>query len=155
MVTLKRSEAGDIDLIKDCLRKCDVDEIWKSNRHSPEEALKEGLRAGMCFTAWDQVGPIAMFGVIRDKDNGGRGIIWMLGTDNIRRYPKEVLGKARKVIGALLAEFDVLYNFIDVNNETSIRFLSRLGARFDQPKKYGVEGDKFMYFEIRQGEKNV
>ena len=64
-VTVRSSTIEDVEYLKDKLRQSDIDEVWASHRHTPEEALRLSLeRSAMSFTIEDNGKPVGMFGVV-------------------------------------------------------------------------------------------
>jgi hypothetical protein len=78
------------------------------------------------------------------------GMLWMLGTDRINDIQVAFLRKNHKFIKMFLIFFESLENWVDVRNQMSIQWLKWLGAEFDEPAPYGVEGKLFQHFVIRR-----
>jgi len=97
---------------------------------SPKEALRNGLRLSLsAFTAMDGDKPVAMLGVVPAALMGGKGIIWMLGTDEVFRNGRALLTLAPPVLNYWLETFSVLENIVAVENTAAIRCLRRWGFK--------------------------
>lgn len=59
--------------------------------------------------------------------------IWMVGTDELHGYARNLLLEGREYVAGWLREYDLLFNYVDVRNTASIRWLLRLGFTFDDP----------------------
>lgn len=74
------------------------------------------------------------------------GAIWMVGTDELFRYRRNLLLEGQQYVTAQLEHYRMLFNFVDVRNQESIRWLRRLGFQFDQPTPHGIMGRNFQRF---------
>lgn len=78
--------------------------------------------------------------------------IWMLATEKINSYKKELLFfAARALISKWIKEYGRLYNYVYSGNSASIRWLDRLGAMFLAPVKIKKNGKDFLPFVIEEG----
>lgn len=77
--------------------------------------------------------------------------IWMLGTNEINKgYVKSVLFKeARRVLKEWLIKHGIVHNVVYEKNMTSVKYLSRLGARW-LPEALVNDGKKFFEFYITE-----
>lgn len=73
--------------------------------------------------------PVALFGVSERSRAHGRAHarLWMLGSDEVARRPRDVIELARAWVPALCRDA-VGWNWIDSRNEMHLRFLRYLGA---------------------------
>jgi len=74
--------------------------------------------------------PVALFGRSETRHYPARACarIWMVGSNEIARRPREILVLARREIPKLVGEA-VGWNYVDSRNEVHLRFLRHLGAR--------------------------
>ncbi len=91
--------------------------------------------------------PVAIFGVAPASLLGATGIPWMLGTEKMFDYPRELWRDGRRWVGEMLVLFSHLANFVDARNEASIKWLKRFGFTVEAPQPYGVTGLPFCRFE--------
>ena len=63
--------------------------------------------------------------------NGG-AVYWLLGTDKINSYAKEFYIKSQQILKEYLKQYTYLTNVICKDHAESVRWLSRLGAEFDE-----------------------
>ena len=95
-------------------------------------------------SAWADGKLLAVRGIVP----GGRmGCIWMLGTNELGRYRGAHTRLARRYIETALEVYDVLYNYVHIKNEPSIRWLDRLGFTFGEPQPVGRAKELFIRFE--------
>ena len=133
------------------LRKEDVEEIWASHHRTPEEALVEGVSSSsLCFTIERNEKPIAIFGVVPETILGSSAIIWLLGSEDINKVSKAFIRNSRQFVTIFLDHYTYLHNWVHVNNKKSIQWLKYIGAKFDEAKPYGLEGEEFHYFNFRR-----
>ena len=81
---------------------------------------------------------IAVFGVRSANDSVLRyaGHPWMVTIDNAEGFAKAIVKYSKKAVKDMLEKFDVLVNFVSVDNEVSIRWLKWCGFKFeDRPIK--------------------
>lgn len=97
----------------------------------PKDALRYSLRTSLeALTAIDEDGKIlAMLGVSTAGLMSGRGVPWLLGTDELFKHGRALLELGPRVIGAWLGVFEVLENEVSLENDRAIRLLRRWGAK--------------------------
>jgi len=96
--------------------------------HTPKEALRAGLfGATIAWVALVDGQPEAMFGASTISLIHGSGRPWMLMTDEAARHHVALLRLGRIYTAALHRHYAVLHNWVHARNETSIRWLTRLG----------------------------
>jgi hypothetical protein len=111
------------------LRAIDREECEAMGR-TPKDGLRIGLRTSLsAFTAIDDRGaPVAMLGVVSRGLISRRGLIWLLGTDEVYRNGRALLTIGPRVIAYWLETFETMENVVSVKNERAIRLLVRWGA---------------------------
>lgn len=139
--------------VADSMRKTDVDEVLASHGMTPREALSVSLHGS--DNAWTVLSPatglpFAVFGVKRGSVLGDGSVVWLLSTDEIARWRIAFARGSRGYIRALAEKYGVLTNHVDVRNVDSIAWLKWLGADFEEPAPWGVEGRDFQRFTIRR-----
>jgi hypothetical protein len=150
-VMVRTAVASDVNRMKDELRASDVREVWASHNHSPEQALVFSLAVSpFCMTIVNKGTPTAMFGLSPETKHSAT--IWLLGTTGIPKMYLTFLRITRFMIPKMLEQFPVLFNFVDVRNQTSLRWLAWAGAEFGKLKPYGVEGRPFVPFRFTKSE---
>lgn len=111
---------------------------------SASDALLHGLESGECYTALADDVPCMMFGLV---PNGfSSALVWALGTDAISDNRKQFLSESKKWRDSFLSDYDMLYNYVDADNHDAVRWLTWLGAKFDEPIPRGK--GVFMRFEL-------
>lgn len=135
------------------MRKEDADEVWSSFRITPPQALMVSLHGSEL--AWSVLSPktgqpFAMFGVRKGSILAGESTIWLLSTPEIARWRLPFAKHSREYIRELAESYGVLTNHVDVRNKASIAWLKWLGAEFDDPAPWGLDGLDFQRFTIRR-----
>jgi hypothetical protein len=96
--------------------------------HTPKQALRNGLSSATCaWTALVDGRPEAMFGASTISLLDGSGRPWMLMTDEAVRHKTALLRLGRIYTEAMHRHYALLHNWVHARNETSIRWLARLG----------------------------
>lgn len=98
----------------------------------PKEALRWGLATSLSAYAIMRDGrPIGMVGVSAESMIDGRGIIWMLGTDEIYQIGKALMTYGPLLVDMWLDRFTVLENIISMDNSRGLNLLQHLGFTVD------------------------
>ena len=101
----------------------------------------------MCYALHINGTPEALCGLAAGPTQN-TGEIWCLSSAKMHRYPKQYMRYGRWLIEEGLANFELLENYVYEHNTKSIAWLKRLGAKFEEPRPYGVGGAKFRRFTI-------
>lgn len=152
---------GEIRLatIEDCinlaplLRQEDMDEVWESGGHLPEEVLLLSFNAspGTQIATLDGA-PVCMFGVC-PTDKPGIGIPWMLASDLIKEVSSEFLKRDKGVLSEMFTGYTYLYNIAWSRNVMHLRWLKWLGFTIDRtPIPLGRNNEIFFQFHKHQKE---
>ncbi len=150
MFTERKPEYNDILYLSGHLRKEDVRELYLRGL-TPETALKKSFTMSeYCFTVCLNNKPIAMFGAGRKEFSSGerRASIWFLGSKDIEICKPEFLKKSKRYMEFFKSKFDILENYIDVNNTKYIKWLKWLGFKFDEP--FNIPYGQLVHFSIKK-----
>lgn len=74
------------------------------------------------------------------------GAPWCLGTDQLFKQASALMLVSRRYIHECRLKFPALVNYVDAENDLSIKFLAALGFHFDEPAPYGARGALFHRF---------
>lgn len=153
MVVVKfiKPEYESMKHVADNMRQADVDEVWFSHHKSPIESLMSGWESpGYSVIVTINKEPCAMLGVAINGIITGIGTPWLLSTEKALKYKRCFLTLVPDVIDEMLSVCPTLCNFVHVENKVSIRWLKRIGFKFDEPKPYGIEKKMFHKFYIER-----
>jgi hypothetical protein len=119
---------------------------------TPIEALTYGLHMDdVTLTVLNKEGnPIAMFGVghpKRDTNEHPRGYIWLLGSEDIKRYGYEFMRDSKKFAKMLIQPYSVLENYVYAHYDEAVKWLMFLGA--DIVTKKDISGLPFYKFRFK------
>lgn len=146
-IIVRLSVRRDIEYLKDRLRKSDVEEVWASHNHTPEQALMIGYdESAICLTVVNNDVPVAMFGINAKSLISDEAIIWFLASIEIEKIKIRFLKNSRKFIDLFLLSYPTLWNWVDCRNHQSIAWLRFCGARIGASAPYGVEKKNFIFF---------
>lgn len=105
----------------------DRNECREYGRYTPIRALKRSIEHSyFAWTALEDGVPIAMFGVCDETPISDEGIVWFLGTDDVRKYPRSFLKEGVRYIKAMLEDFEMMHNLISKHNTFALRFAKHL-----------------------------
>lgn len=130
------------------MRHSDILEVQASSGLTPIEAIRQSVSLSsiaFCVES-DTHGPCAIFGAA-PGGLPGLGIVWMLGTDGIRKEGYSIAKKTRRYFDELNREYPVLWNYIDGRNSLSMRWLRWGGFELlcEHPE-HGPQGLPFYTF---------
>ena len=95
---------------------------------TPKNALRWGVMAStMSWTLLIDGEPEAMFGATTLSLLDGKGRPWLLMSDKAALQHKALVRLGAIYTEAMHRNYSVLYNFVHADNDTSIRWLARLG----------------------------
>lgn len=133
------------------MRQADIDECWAAARHTPEQALLDGLRySTACWAGIVDGEVVCMFGVAPLSLLGAVGIPWMLGTDAIERHQFAFLRRSRAYLPTMMALYGTLANYVDERNVVAQRWLRWMGFALREPEPFGPDRMLFRRFEMRR-----
>lgn len=134
-------------------READEAEVRASCGLSVGWALRYGLRkSSKVWTAVMDGEPVCMFGVTLTSAITGTGSVWCLGSKAMDRKDvrREFIKHSPHVLEAVQARYPgTLFNYVDVRNNTAIRWLEWMGFTVMDPRPLGRNGELFRPFYIR------
>jgi hypothetical protein len=150
-IIVRTATKQDAEYLKDKLKSSDVDEIWASHHYTPEQGLREALEKSIFALTIQNGNPIAMFGIVPDSILGNSASVWFLSSTDLYKIRKRFLRNNKKFIKLMQEFYPTLYNYVDARNVKTIEWLKFCGAKFSEPKPYGVEGKDFRHFYFPTG----
>lgn len=90
-------------------------------------------QAGECWAAHDAVSgePVAVFGVAETSWIDNEAAPWLLGTEALRRYGRDLVEMGRDAVSAWSQRWR-LVNRVDARNTVAVRWLRRVGFVVDR-----------------------
>ena len=97
------------------------------------------------FLAFGKNGePIVIYGIVKYPIDGLHAV-WMVGTDEIKKYKKELITRGFEEISRFIKEYGPVTNYISTDNNESRRWLKKAGAVFGTPfKENGITWQRFV-----------
>jgi len=144
-----------VNAMKGRIRKSDQEEVWAASHMDIDEALDLSFKSSETAVVKFFKGvPVAISGVTRPFLLSNNGIIWMLATEEFENKIVQISAgrKCRVFVREMLKSFTLLYNFVDVRNTVTVKWLEWIGSEFDQPKPYGPDNMLFRKFYIRRSQ---
>lgn len=148
---LRRAYLPDALRLARVLRWKDKAELTASHPgKEPEYLLKHFITQSSSSFILEYCGkPVALFGLAPDVWMGRRACVWLLTGRELGRISKTFVRLARRFLAAALAQYDELYNFADGRYEEALRFIRRLGGRFDGVS-FDTPSARFLRFTFRR-----
>lgn len=146
-----KPELADLVHIAANLRLADANELRATHgddvdiRHRLIQSVKASEEAFTAFTAYGE--PMAVFGVAPISLLGGEGCPWMLGTNTMLRYGRELVTLGRAHADRWNCKYPLLYNYVDARNLRSIAWLRRTGFNILKAEPRGAQGLPFHRLE--------
>lgn len=150
-ILLRRARAGDGRELAPFLRAQDRAELAASHPgRSAAELLESFIQhSGECFLLLYKAEPAALFGISAPNWLARRACVWLLTGRSARRIPISLMRIGRAALGYFLTRYPELYNFTDERYSAALRFIKRLGGRFDGSSKT-CGNVRFLYFTFRR-----
>lgn len=146
-IIVRDSTVADVLSLAYSMRPSDRQEIYDSHHHGPQEALDISLKhSALCFTVENNGDVVAMFGACPDSVLGDSATVWMLSSPGLDRIRRRFARRSKFFIDFMLSIYPYLENYVSVKNTASIKWLKMCGAKFMEPKPYGLENQMFMKF---------
>ena len=128
---IRECTQADIDYVAANMRDADTLECT-ANGLNPIDALAMSVRNSnqyKTFCIKDIV--IAIFGICPDPDDKGNGIIWLLGTEHIKKHSKSFLKSSKKEFMSIMSNYKTATNLIHKDNDLHLRWVKWLGFEVD------------------------
>ena len=135
------------------LRAADLREITLATELTIEHVLVQslGLSDGTAFAAIesDTGLVIAMGGVV---DQGAVGVPWLLGSEEVRKYPAVLICAARDITLEWSKKFPTLVNMVHAENLLSIRWLKHIGYTLGKlfPEYGAGKAPFYQFYKVKQ-----
>lgn len=140
----------DIKPIADGMRQADRDEMDAIVDMATDEALYYSISISTkTWTCLVDGHPCAMFGVAPCQWNPALGVVWMFGTPDVEKYPRDFFLCSQQALADMFEVNTTLINYVDCRNKKSIKWLKWLGALLDEARPYGRYGLPFHFFVLR------
>jgi hypothetical protein len=154
MLRVRPARPGDAADLAGRLREADRREIRAVVGQDPLPVLEEGVAwSDPCLGVELRDGRlVGLFGAGPDADRPGVGVVWLVGSEELVRYPLSFLRLSRVWLKRLHEAYPVLDNCVDVRNEVHVRWLR--WCRFETVRRiehYGVERRPFLEFRRVRG----
>ena len=85
---------------------------------------------------------ICIAGVCDDYGGDG-GAIWLLGSDLVFKHKKAFWKFCKNFHGDMKDQYNLLYNYVYIENKMSLRLIKKLGFTIDEPTPYGLGQELF------------
>lgn len=131
------------------MHKEDRDSIKALGGLSIEESVKRSIETSEeVFVALADETVLVLGGVSKGSLLSPCKFIWMLGTNEIVKYPRQFLRASKDFIDAKVEEHGHLINYVHEKNKRSIKWLKWLGFKVHESHLKGINGDLFHQVEI-------
>jgi hypothetical protein len=145
----RKARPSDPALLAPRLRVADLQEIQATHGDMPpEHVIRESYELSEpCFTIVTDEGEVAgMFGVAPGDAKGTFGIIWLLGSDLLKKNSVSFLRQSHAWVEKLHKKYPVLTNLADRRNKLHLGWLKWIGCQFVGERPWGYEQRPFVEF---------
>ena len=127
------------------IREADRREAWKATGLSSLEVIAESIDISeVSYSIGWGTSPLAFFG------STAEGCVWMLGSKELGKHRLSFWKFSNSIIRDWKTRYEVMWNFVDVENKDYIKWLERLGFVIREPISYGIGNYLFHPFEWRR-----
>ena len=132
------------------LREADRQEVQAFLGVSPEVALPMSVGKNQ-GDAWAMIGDagelVGLFGVDPVALYPDFGLVWLVATDDLKKYQRQFLREGHEWLDHLHALYPLLGNYSDSRNKLHHRWLKWMGFSFlHEEKQFGPERRPFIQF---------
>ena len=145
--TVRRAKITDAVSLSKNLKELDKLEIKYSHDDEPIDALMSCFdqQSAENFSIVGDDGEIyGMFGVNDDPELEGYGVVWLLSSSKLQKFPISFFKESKKWIEKLHTKYDYIYNFVYEKNWQSLKWLQLCGFEPIATKKIGKYKKKFI-----------
>ena len=141
MAYVRQAISADIAFLAPKIRQEDRDEIKASDNIGAAEALMTPFQERGHRT-WSVIGTeeeyvVGMFGSVPTLDRD-YGVAWLLSSDELFNYKKEFIKQSPEWVAQMGKGYKYLFNYVDVRNDKSIKWLKHLGFKtIKREEQYG------------------
>jgi hypothetical protein len=152
MVKLRKTEVSDAQALAPNIReedKLELRSIFTEEERSIADMLKESIELSIPAITVEEDGKVIMIFGASDYGDPDCGLIWLLGTDDIKRLWVPFLRQSHYWMNALfdISKKRLLFNRVCAKNELHVRWIKWLGFSFVQRlDNYGHLGLPFYEF---------
>ena len=120
--------------------------------HGSADKLPSKLRqcwiasAGQRFAVFLDGQRLAVFGLASSALLGGKSTPWMISACDRKPHARFVLQCGKNAVAMWKNEFELLENYVSIKQKATIRWLKRLGFKFQPAKPYGANRALFHRF---------
>lgn len=146
MIEVREATLDDALAVAEHIRPEDAEEIAALTSAAPKTALRASLESSRLAKAVLVDGEVvAVFGVADIAASKEIGTVWLMGTPGLEAIPWEFAKQSQRYLDEMFdaRTYRVVRNYVYLKNETHVRWLKWLGAKFLGPKIRG-----FQRFEI-------
>ncbi len=132
------------------MREVDKEAVYASSGATPLYALLRGMECTpYCWTAIDEKGPIAMWGIAEVNKYATLGLPWGLGTERMcTEYRIPFLREGLKCTKEGRLRYGALENWVFAKDIEHIRFIRWCGYRIHPAENHGFLNLPFHRFEM-------
>ncbi|BAQ94047.1 putative acetyltransferase [uncultured phage_MedDCM-OCT-S28-C10] len=145
--TVRKAKITDAVSLSKNLKALDKLEIKYSHDDEPIDALMSCFdqQSAENFSIVAHDGEIyGMFGVNDDPELEGYGVVWLLSSSKLQKFPISFFKESKKWIEKLHTKYDYIYNFVYEKNWQSLKWLQLCGFKPIASKKIGKYNKKFI-----------
>jgi hypothetical protein len=155
---LRPVRPADIDALAARLRAQDIAELAALGATPGEERgrIAESVSLSfpdLCHSVWSPTGELMGICGLAPVQHSMLGVVsaspWMLGTDAVPRFGRELNRTTRRYNRAMLGRCPFLFNHVHAANTVSVAWLRRVGFRLEPATPFGPRGELFHLFTMR------
>jgi hypothetical protein len=155
MISYRKAEIADVIEILPKLRESDVIELLLSSGPEYGQALIDSIEMchGEAESAIDAEGNvIAILGCCSVESNQNLGVPFMVCSDEVDKYPIQVVSDAKARTELWNNKHPVLVNMVYSKNETSIKWLQHIGYNLGElDENWGYASAPFYkFYKVKQ-----
>ena len=145
--TVRKAKITDAVSLSKNLKALDKLEIKYSHDDEPIDALMSCFdqQAAENYSIISSDGEVyGMFGVNQDPELENYGVVWLLSSSKLQKFPVSFFKESKKWIEKLHNNYEHIYNMVYEENWQSLKWLQLCGFKPIASKKIGKYNKKFI-----------
>ena len=139
------ASAKEVFAMRGRLREADVEELEAVHGDGKSDVMlmQSYMKSKKSWVGMLDDKPVLVFGVGEASMLGTKGIPWLLGTKEVESCALAVARHSKEYITKMHEDYDMLENYVSVDNHLSLGWLRWCDFTIDDPIPFGVKQKKF------------
>lgn len=149
--TVQPATAADARSVAARMNPADAREVWAAARQTPLQAAEHSVAMSLWARTWLLEGvPACIYGLASPSLIGDSAMVWLLGTDLVKRHKMIFLRHYKAEITRMLDIYPMVYTMVDTRHKVCLRWLKWIGFEVRDAVPFGPDQLPFNYVSMRR-----